>query len=95
MSSSTLQRYNIIRYLESDLWSLANLCVDQEIIQDMTDLVISEINPSEQAAFTTELKNAMEEIGKRSGGDFESSALALVQLRNFRFQDVSHFIALH
>jgi hypothetical protein len=60
----------------------------------MKNLLTREIDSSRLAAFTTELETAMNRVAKRSGGDFESSALTLVQWRNSRFTHMSHFIAL-
>jgi hypothetical protein len=60
----------------------------------MTNLLTREIESTQKAAFTTEMKTAMKRAAKRSGGDFETSALTLVQLRNSRFAHMPHFIAL-
>jgi hypothetical protein len=76
------------------VYYLANLCADQDILKDMMNLVTSEVDLSEQAAFKTKVNNTIKEVNIRSGNDFESSALALVQLRNSRFQHISHFVAL-
>jgi hypothetical protein len=60
----------------------------------MTNVLIKEIEFTQKATITTEVKAAIKRAAKRSGGDFESSALTLVQLRNSGFAHMPHFIAL-
>lgn len=63
---------------------------DQDIIKDMMNTVIGEIPSSQQNEFREDLRGLLKEVGEQSGGDFQSLALTLVQLRNSRLERFSH-----
>lgn len=64
---------------------------DRDIIEDMTDEVIGETPLLQQSDVREELRSLLE-VGDQSGGDFQSLALTLVQLRNSRLESTSHYI---
>ena len=65
---------------------------DKDIIKDMTNMVIGEIPSSQQNEFREELRALLKEVGEQSGGDFQSLAFTLVQLRNSRLESASDIV---
>jgi len=58
----------------------------------MANAVIGEIPSLNQRDTRVELKILLKEVGHQSGGDFQSSALRLVQVRNSPLENAYHFI---
>lgn len=58
----------------------------------MANAVIGEISLLKQSDAREELRSLLIEVGNQYGGDFQSSALRLVQVRNSRLESASHFI---
>jgi hypothetical protein len=61
---------------------------------DMWNTVIGEIPSSQQNEIREEMRKRLKDVGDRTGGDFQTLALTLVQLRLSRLESATHFIHL-
>jgi hypothetical protein len=58
----------------------------------MTDIAIGKTPSSNQGDVQEELKSLLKEVDEKPSGDFQSLAQTLVQLRNSRIKNASHFL---
>ena len=92
----TLVAYTNTSKLSSHPVSLSTRLLTQgtEIITDMTNIVVSERHESEQTYIREDLRKTLKEVCEHSGGDFQTMALAVVQYRQARLENATHFIDL-